>query len=55
VDWRGFTAKLKELCAREPKVFCPVAQVMKPWIDIKLLSKFYAAESSAGGSGCTIS
>ncbi len=42
--------------AREPKIFCPMTQALKPWVDVQKLSKFYAAESSAGsGGGCAIS
>lgn len=56
VDWKGFTSKLKELMAKEPKIFCPLTQTLKPWVDIPKLSKFYVAESSAAsGGGCTIS
>jgi hypothetical protein len=54
VEWRSFVAKVKDLAAREPKVFCPITQVMKPWIDVKLLSKFYVAESSASNSSSCV-
>lgn len=58
VDWKGFTAKLKSLMTTEPKVFCPIAEGFKSWVDIQKLSKFYASESSSssgGGGGCGIS
>lgn len=55
VEWNNFIAKLRELSAREPKVFCPIAQVMKPWIDVKLLNKFYPTESKSASSGCIVS
>lgn len=55
VDWRGFVNKIKELNAREPRVFDPIAQQMKPWIDTSQLARFYVAEASAARSACTVS
>ena len=55
VDWKSFISKLKEFMAREPKVFCPITQTLKHWIDVQKLNKFYTAESSTAGGGCSIS
>jgi len=54
VEWKAFIAKIKEFNAREPKVFCPISQKMKAWIDISMLHKCYVAESGGSGGGCTV-
>mmetsp|Transcript_10092 Transcript_10092/g.10914 ORF Transcript_10092/g.10914 Transcript_10092/m.10914 type:complete len:481 (-) Transcript_10092:311-1753(-) len=54
VEWKNFVGKLRELTSREPKVFCPIAQTMKPWVDIKQLNKFYPTESRAASSSCVM-
>jgi hypothetical protein len=54
VDWRSFTSKLNEFLSKEPKVFCPITQKLRPWVDVAKLSKFYVAESSSASGGCSI-
>lgn len=54
VDWRAFVAKIRELNNKEPKVFCPITETLKPWVDVGSLSKFYVTESKAASSSCII-
>lgn len=47
--------KIKELNAREARVFDAVSQQMKPWVDTSQLPRFYTAEASAAKSSCVVS
>jgi hypothetical protein len=55
VEWKTFIAKLKDLGNREAKVFCPISQKMKPWVDAMLLPKFYPTESQNASGSCVVS
>ena len=54
VDWTTFRAKIKELNAVQPKVFCTVTNQLKPWVDIKQLDKIYGSESGVTSSACCV-
>ncbi len=54
VDWPTFRAKIKELNAVQPKVFCTLSNTLKPWVDIKQLDKLYASENSTTSTTCSI-
>lgn len=54
-DWGTFLSKIKELNATIPKVFCPITNSMKPWIDVTKLHRMYGNENSSNNSiACTI-
>jgi hypothetical protein len=55
VDWNAFVSKIKELNAREARVFDSVSQQMKPWVDTSQLPRFYIAEAAAAKPSCVIS
>lgn len=59
MGWNIFVGALKELIRQQDKVFCPISQTMKPWVDVSWLYKTYAKEiksnQSEGGSSCILS
>mmetsp|Transcript_537 Transcript_537/g.1622 ORF Transcript_537/g.1622 Transcript_537/m.1622 type:complete len:543 (-) Transcript_537:86-1714(-) len=36
-DWLGFQERLGGLLAATPRIFCPVARELRPWVDLKVL------------------
>eukprot|EP01039_Chlorochromonas_danica_P002769 gene2769-3023_t len=56
LNWNLFAAALKEALRQHEKVFCPVSQTVKPWIDVPALYRTYAKEIKSNQPGsCSLS
>jgi len=60
MGWNIFVGALKDLIRQQDKVFCPITQTMKPWVDVGNLYKTYAKEiksnqNGGGSSSCVVS
>lgn len=58
ISWPTFASALKDLIRQHDKVFCPITQSMRPWVDLSALYKTFAKEiknnQSGSGASCVV-